>query len=212
MAVASKMRLSVGMSLGMKQFKFDPEEYYSGPIDAGDGVIESSYTETIPDLNLGMWLYNEEFYFGASVYQVLQSDVSFDGIYDATHNGNYTSFDAHTFVTGGVFIKASREVTLVPSLMVKFIHPAPPSVDINGKAVWNDKFWGGLSYRVGDAFAGIIGVTLFEKRLDVSYSYDVTTSNLRKYNDGSHEVIVGYRFSHPKKLACPTNYWSKKRW
>jgi hypothetical protein len=40
----------------------------------------------------------------------------------------------------------------------------------------------------------------------------MTTSAIRQFSSGSHEVIIGYRFQHPKTLACPTNYWSKKKW
>tara|TARA_B100000809_G_scaffold41275_1_gene35969 strand:+ start:1959 stop:2951 length:993 start_codon:yes stop_codon:yes gene_type:complete len=211
MAIARKVRLSMGASLGIKQFKFDPNGYQKNITDGGDQLIEAAYNEVVPDLNLGAWLYNKDFYFGISAFQMLQSEVSFDGVYEDTHNGNFTKFDSHYYMTGGIIMPMSRELTFVPSLMLKYVSPAPPSLDLNGKLLYNDLFWGGLSYRVGDAFSVIAGVVLM-KKLDVSYSYDVTTSAIREYSSGSHEVIIGYRFQHPKTLSCPTNYWSKKKW
>ena len=210
-AIAKKVRLSLGMAFGIKQFNFDPNEYRENIVDGNDLLIEGSYTEILPDLNVGFWLYNKDFYFGASAYQILQSEVSFDGIYDDQHNGNFGKLHNHYFVTGGIIMPLSQELTFVPSFMLKYVTPSPASVDINGKLMYNDILWGGLSYRVGDAFSVIVGTVLF-KHLEVSYSYDLTSSDIRRFTSGSHEVIVGYRLNHPSKLACPTNYWNKRKW
>jgi type IX secretion system PorP/SprF family membrane protein len=210
-AIAKKMRLSVGAAFGIKQFNFDPNGYRKNIVDNGDQLIEGAYNEVIPDLNLGFWLYNKDFYFGVSAYQMLNSEVSFEGIYEDGHNGNFTKYNSHYYATGGIMMPLSDQLTFVPSLMLKYVTPSPVSLDINGKLMFDDRFWGGLSYRVGDAFALIAGVVV-KNKLEISYSYDVTTSAIRQFSSGSHEVIIGYRFQHPKTLDCPTNYWSKKKW
>lgn len=210
-AIAKKLRMSIGASFGVKQFNFDPNSYRKNIVDNGDQLIEGSYNEVIPDLNLGVWVYNKDFYFGVSAYQMLRSEVNFEGIYEDAHNGNYTQFNSHYYMTGGIMMPMSDKITLVPSFMLKYVTPSPMSLDLNGKILYDDKFWGGVSYRVGDAFSLIAGVVLM-KQLDVSYSYDLTTSAIAKFSSGSHEVIIGYRFQHPKTLSCPTNYWNKKKW
>jgi hypothetical protein len=43
----------------------------------------------------------------------------------------------------------------------------------------------------------------------VGYAYDVTTSDIRLYSNGSHEVMVNYRIKIPKLhqgIPCPS-YW-----
>lgn len=210
-AVAKKARLSVGASFGLKQFSFDPNGYRKNIVDDGDALIEATSNQVMPDLNLGFWVYNKQFYFGMSAFQLLKSEVQFEGVYDGGHNGNFTKFNSHYYVTGGIMMPMSDLITFVPSLMFKYVTPAPPSLDLNGKILYDDRFWGGLSYRVGDAFALIAGVVV-KKQLELSYSYDMTTSSLRQFSSGTHEVIIGYRFQHPKVLSCPTNYWSKKQW
>jgi type IX secretion system PorP/SprF family membrane protein len=210
-AVAKKVRLSIGAAFGVKQFSFDPNGFQKNITDGGDQLIEGAYNEVVPDLNLGTWIYNKDFYFGISAYQMLQSEVSFEGVYEEAHNGTFTRFNSHYYMTGGIMMPISRELTLVPSLMFKYVNPSPPSLDLNAKLLYDDRFWGGISYRVGDAFS-VIGGVVVNKKLEISYSYDLTTSAIREFSSGSHEVIVGYRFQHPKTLACPTNYWSKKRW
>ena len=36
-------------------------------------------------------------------------------------------------------------------------------------------------------------------KLSIGYSYDITTSNLKKYAKGSHEISICYQFIKPKK-------------
>ncbi len=210
-AIAKTMRLSLGAAFGIKQFSFSPEAYRQNIVDQGDLLIEGSYTEIMPDLNVGFWLYNKDFYFGVSAYQVLRSEVDFDGIYDPANNGNRARFSNHMYFTGGIIMPLSDELTFVPSFMMKYVTPAPASVDLNGKLILDDKYWGAVSYRVGDSFS-VIGGVVIKKHLELSYSYDLTTSDIRQYSSGSHEVIIGYRLQHPSKLACPTNYWNKRKW
>ena len=58
---------------------------------------------------------------------------------------------------------------------------------------YNKRFWGGVSYRAGDAIVGIVGLELFNG-VRIGYSYDFTTSRISKYSSGSHEITVGYCF------------------
>jgi len=43
----------------------------------------------------------------------------------------------------------------------------------------------------------------------VGYAYDITTSDLRQYSNGTHEIMINYRVKIAKihkGLACPS-YW-----
>jgi hypothetical protein len=57
-------------------------------------------------------------------------------------------------------------------------------------ARYNNKVWGGLSYRISDAVSLMIGVVY--KDLEIGYAYDIPTSQIAA--TGSHEVMVRYRF------------------
>ena len=57
----------------------------------------------------------------------------------------------------------------------------------------------GVSYRHQDAVMLIIGGQF--KGFRLGYSYDITTSILRKYSSGSHELTLGYTL--PKKKEKP---------
>jgi len=36
----------------------------------------------------------------------------------------------------------------------------------------------------------------------VGYSFDYTTTRLRNYSSGTHEIVLGLRFSAPKKTEA----------
>jgi hypothetical protein len=67
--------------------------------------------------------------------------------------------------------------------------------DITGTFLYNNMVWLGVSYRTEDAIAPLIGYQFkpnAKSMLKLGYSYDVTTSNLKNYSSGSHEVMVNY--------------------
>ena len=60
--------------------------------------------------------------------------------------------------------------------------------------MYNKKFWAGVSYRVGAAVVGMIGIDILNG-VKIGYSYDFDTSALISYPKGSHEIMVGYDFT-----------------
>ena len=112
------------------------------------------------------------------------------------------------YLMSGFTKKLSTNVKLVPSVLLRFQENAPLSFDINTLVILYDAVGLGLSYRLNDAV-----VTLFELQLNdnfhVGYAYDITTSALNQYSNGTHELMINYRVKIPrihKGLACPT-YW-----
>ena len=208
MPLTKHLRLSLGMFLGGKQYRLDPD-YFRNITDDNDAQLSggsSAFSKLVPDANVGAWLYSKNYYVGLSTFQVLRSSLDFNGLYKDGERTSFSRLANHYFVTGGVRLPIAREFDLIPSFAVKMVNPAPASIDLNLKAKLSDKYFGGVSYRFRDSFTALVGVTI-ARQLDISYSFDLTTSELRKYNSGTHEVIVGYRIKHPKHLDCPSRFW-----
>ena len=71
---------------------------------------------------------------------------------------------------------------------------------------FNDKFWGGVNYRLNDGIGLIFGLSW--KDLMASFSYDIPMSKLiRGGNFGSFEVVLGYafKFNNNKGLKTQKN-------
>jgi type IX secretion system PorP/SprF family membrane protein len=86
-----------------------------------------------------------------------------------------------------------RQVELLPSLLFK-TDGVSWQTDLNLNARYKKRYWAGCSYRYQDAIVLMAGMEL-KSGLRLGYSYDITTSPLAKYSNGSHEVMVGYSFS-----------------
>ena len=193
---ASKhFNISVAASVGLKQFSIDVSDL---------DIAEKGYgnvSESKIDGNLGVWVYNERFYGGISAMQVFNNKIDLSST--NTLRGNLSR---HYYATLGYRFSVSEEFEVVPSFLVKYVSPAPPAYDLNVKAIVARIFWGGISYRVNDAVAAIVGMRL-DSGLDVSYSYDMTTSALGNYNSGSHEITLGFRFNPKGDLWSPQDFW-----
>jgi type IX secretion system PorP/SprF family membrane protein len=101
----------------------------------------------------------------------------------------------------------SIDWALFPSVMIQALRPAPVQVDFNLALDWKEIITVGLSYRNKDA---LILTSEFDinEFLEIGYAFDLTVSELQNYNQGTHEVIIGYRFGgHHKKILCPAKFW-----
>ncbi len=99
----------------------------------------------------------------------------------------------HYYLTAGYTLQMSNPAfELLPSMMLQSDLSAT-KIDLNATVMYNKKFWGGVSYRVGAAVVGMIGIDILNG-VKIGYSYDFDTSALDNFSKGSHEVMVGYRF------------------
>lgn len=212
LGITKDLRISVGAYFGFQRVAINGNQFILH--DEQDQVLNGVKSTIVPDLNLATWIYNKHFYYGLSIQQMLNNRLNFGGYYTAigSNNGKIQApsrLNYHYFMTAGFKIPFAYDYTFVPSIMVKYVRPAPLSVDLNAKFGYkNELFWFGFSYRVMDSFIGMIGTTLLNGRLPVSYSFDLTHSALIRYNYGSHEIIVGYRIPPKPKVPCPAKFWN----
>jgi len=102
-------------------------------------------------------------------------------------------------------IGQSGDWVLKPGLFVKS-DVASTTFSLGGFMEYQNQFWGGLHYRLQDAVSLMLGAN-FQMNgqnaagglLKVGYSYDFTTSNIRNFSSGSHELFVRYCFNISKQ-------------
>jgi len=63
-------------------------------------------------------------------------------------------------------------------------------IDVSLRMIYNKTFWGGISWRKGDALMILLGGKF--KMLEVGYAYDFPISDIIKESSGSHELFVKY--------------------
>jgi type IX secretion system PorP/SprF family membrane protein len=200
LALSRTLRLALGASVGMQQFAVDGTQlrFYN------PNTVAASQSSRVPDATVGIWFYSPDFYVGGSSAQILGNQL--DIAYSSSSQFTYTNKLArHYFATAGVRLPLGEDLALVPSVLVKFVSPAPTSVDINAKLKFRDVVWAGASWRATSAFVGMVGVNFDFGSL--SYSYDASTSALADYQSGSHEVLLGLQLKKKPRPACPDPFW-----
>jgi len=199
--LSNNFNLSAGVAAGLSSISLDINAL------TFENAYEPSLTRAIvnqlrPDLSLGLWLYGSRIFAGISAQQILPQKLSFSG--DEAYNQGKAV--PHFFATTGYKFFVDEDIALIPSIMVKYVQPAPVSIDLNAKMAFKDKFWLGGSYRKEDSFSVMAGFNI-GKALNLTYSYDFTTSDLNQVSNGSHEIVLGLMLDNIYKVPSYIKMW-----
>ncbi|MGV3637717.1 MAG: type IX secretion system membrane protein PorP/SprF [Flavobacteriales bacterium] len=189
------VKLSLSVSAGLLQFLIDGSKIQFH--DPGDPVLDDQLRgDLLPDAKFGFYLYGERFWFGATAPQLLRNKVYF--LDEARET--LSRMEDHYYAMGGYRLPLGEDWKLEPSFLVKYTSPVPPKIDLNATVRYKDTFWLGAGYRTNDAYCAMVGYWL-KKTFQFGYSYDIITSNLRKYSTGTHEVMLAITLG--KEPAAP---------
>ncbi|WP_423149617.1 PorP/SprF family type IX secretion system membrane protein [Rubrolithibacter danxiaensis] len=198
LGLSEQVNFAVGVAAGISKINLDVSKISVGDPGSIDPAITGESSQLKPDLGAGIWLYGPRFFAGISGQQLLGQKLTF-GDESSSDPGKLSP---HFFTTAGYKLFMGENIAAIPSLMVKFVSPAPVSFDTNVKLAFQDKFWLGGSYRVNDSFAAMAGFNL-SHLFNFSYSYDFTTSELKSVSRGSHEIVLGLLLNNHYKVTCP---------
>lgn len=183
-------------SIGVQAGFLNKTINYGGffPIDEGDPLLQGAKeSDMIFDVSAGLFYkVPGEYYAGISSSQLLQTQSDFSG----TSSLGSPKLKRHYFLVGGYnyTLPNNPSFELMPSLFIKTDFVSA-QYDINCLVMYNQQFWGGLSYRVDDALVLLAGAVPYDG-FKIGIAYDFSTSALgsqgRSY--GSAEVYIGYCF------------------
>jgi len=198
--IKDDIRLSMGLSVGIMQFKIDGSQITLH--DNGDPSLGNLMYSTIaPDANFGVLLYTEQWSFGLVGKQLVNYNVDYKDLESLQKNVLKTHFLMH----GAYRFDFNDDWSAEPFLMLKFLYPAPLQIDFGARGIWKKMIWLGLSWRSQDAVSVMIGYE-YDNQISFGYSYDITTSNLRTASSGTHEIMIGFKFSNIKKSTANTKF------
>ncbi len=173
---------SAGLQVGFQNGKFDYSKFKA--VSSDDPLLKSDQanSDMIFDGSIGLFYrVPDKFYVGLSGDQLLQS------------KGNNTQYRLQRtfYLTGGYQwdIPNHPAFQLQPSAIVMF-DGAAFQFSISGLLWYNNKFYGGLAYRFEDAVSVLAGLTIKGFRLGLAY--DIGTSKMMNYSNGSFEVMLNY--------------------
>lgn len=153
----------------------------------------------LPNVGLGSYLYSDRFFVGLSIPKMLQNSLS-----DDENNLNVLSMEErHFFISAGVVLDIKENIRFKPTSTMRIVNGAPASIDFSGAIILHDKLWIGAMYRLTESIGGIVRFDI-TNQLSLGYSFDMTQSRLKNYNQGTHEVFLSYDFEfRNKKILSP---------
>lgn len=177
--------LGIGLQLSLINKTIDFSKL-KPPGDVGnDPVLQNRAEESDIYIDGGLGLYYsvpDNYYLGLSVLQIRQAEKN---------DGTGMKLKRQINAIGGYefTLPNTPSIDILPSVMVK-TDGTSVQYDFTALLRFNNKVWGGLSYRYQDAPIIILGMQYQE--FNIGYSYDIPTSAIGSF--GSHEIRVGYCF------------------
>jgi len=191
------LNVSFGVKVGVDNLSFD----FSNTNVSDDSQFQN-VKQTVFNFGAGVFVFKDNFYAGLSSPGILPTTLNVD-------NGESLFTNApHLFLIGGYIIEATDDLKVKPATVVKQVFGAPLSFDVSLNALYKNRFELGAAYRYQDAVSALAGFNI-TPYLKLGYAYDFSTSELNDFNNGSHEVVLLYKFDLlglSKKYSSPRFY------
>lgn len=192
---------SFGTNVGLSSRAFIPEKAQVLSVMTGTGSFDATYAnfagggaQYTLDVDAGLYFYGDEVFAGFSMNNLTNDLVKF-----GNKNPNFDP-GIHYFFTAGYEFQPNRNWGITPAILVKYIKPAPVSVEATLLFDYNQRFWYGVSYRHKDAVIGMVGATL-SNSFRIGYSFDLSTSRMIKYTAGGHELVLSLMLGRDKRRS-----------
>lgn len=185
-------KLGIGVNFELFTSSVNNAQWISPDPLATDIVIPNENASGVTvDGSFGLYYQNDTWWAGLSSARLAESPTSFT----STFIGITKFYNRrHYYVMGGYNWEVpGTNWELKPSLLLKSDFGASSVMDVNITGVYNNKFWGGVSYRLTEAAAVNIGYQ-FTESLKAGYSYDIPISEISQQGGGSHEIFLSYCF------------------
>jgi type IX secretion system PorP/SprF family membrane protein len=200
-------KLSFGLSGGMYLYNIRVSDLAA--TDIGDPLAASDFKGTSANVGSGIYYYGTKFYVGIASPNLIPYKYRFD---EKESNDINSKQIPHLFIMGGYTFEMgeNKNFWIQPQILLKYImatnYKVPFESDINLTFTFHKMFNFGVTYRssFGNKFTDKESIDLMtmldtKKGFSIGYSYDITLSKINSYENGSHEVMLGYDIDVSKK-------------
>jgi len=179
-------QLSFGLSAVGYQFRIDDD--LINLADPGDELwLGAQKSVFIPDADFGVYYSARNYWGGFSVDQLFESILKLgDSGYDRY------KMERNYYVIGGYDFELNRDLSISPSVLLKYAENGKFQADITSKLVFQQSYWGGLTYRTGQSLILLLGVSV--DKFIFGYAYDIGLNSIQKHSYGTHEFTFVAKF------------------
>jgi type IX secretion system PorP/SprF family membrane protein len=179
-----RSQLSMGLSAVAYQFSVNADKIrFEYEDEFWQNAKKSIF---IPDANFGVYYNDPNIFAGFSMSQLFQSALKLG-------EKGYAEYKMKRYynLMGGYDFPINDFFTIIPSFYLKTTGTVWQA-DFNTRFIFNEDYWGGLSYRTGGALIFMGGVRV--DKFFFGYAFDYTLSSIMKHSYGSHEFTLAVKF------------------
>lgn len=174
-------QIGMGMSVGMYQSGLNGSKLKSA--QSNDPAIPTVEVKgSSLDIGAGIYYNTQDVYVGLSSAHMTEPTVEWS-------DGQDFDLTRHYFLIAGYYHELSSLLSLNPSIYLKS-DGATSQLDINTNLIYNNKMWGGVSYRLDEGVSLLAGMNMNED-FRFGLAYDITIMNAMT---NSLEFMLGYNF------------------
>ncbi|RZK77838.1 MAG: type IX secretion system membrane protein PorP/SprF [Pedobacter sp.] len=192
--------LAFGIQGSINQFRAD---YNSVNLNnnAYDPAFAYNINKMLFNFGTGVYYNSDRFFIGLSAQDIVKNRLT---DFQTSTNSDFRNTQAmHLFLSSGYVFDLDDDFKFKPSFLVKGVKGAPIEADINATLWIKDVVGIGAQYRTSADVAGLIEIQA-TPQIRIGYSYDYSTTALRNFNSGSHEIMLRYEFGFSSgKILSP---------
>ncbi|CAI2766638.1 T9SS membrane protein, PorP/SprF family [Flavobacterium collinsii] len=178
-------KLSFGIKATANLFNLDINKL--NPENQGDPQFQNLNNRITPNIGAGVYWHSDKAYVGLSIPNFIETNrFNDDDTAIFKDKINY-------YLMAGYVFDLDYYIKFKPAILTKMVQGAPLQVDASANFMFDDKFVVGLAYRWSASLSAMAGFQVTDG-LYIGYGYDHETTNLRRYNSGSHEIFLRFEF------------------
>lgn len=189
----AKTIMSFGVQAGASMYNANYGDL--NPATQGDNALTTNVNNAIlPNIGAGVFWSGEKFFVGVSVPNLIEN--YYDNQSKALTNSNARQLRSY-YASGGYTFKISEDVKIQPQAMIRYAgndkFQQPINADANLSFIFFNRLLLGATYRTDNTIDGIVHLQV-TKRINIGYAYGYSASQLNGYNNGTHEIVLGFDF------------------
>ena len=181
--------LGIGIYGGLTSRALGSDWIAVDPVTDDTAIPDNGTSASGFDLGAGIYYTTPKLWVGVSSTQLPETELAEVSIKNRRHYYAQAGYDWQL---------KNPKFMVQPSLLLKS-DATSTQIDLSALFMYDKMVWLGIGYRTEDAISPIIGYQMPMGKtksgmLRIGYSYDVTTSELKNYSSGSHEIMLNYCF------------------
>lgn len=193
-----RSRLALGLSLGGTVYSLRGRDLRYNDAD-DELIINANQSRFLPDVGFGMMYYNDLYYVGLSMPQLISMRVRFTDDLAISNLRRIT----HFYLNAGAKFelkskKKGEKQFLMPALVFKYAPSSPLNLYLSMRYMWNYRFSAALGASTDGSLIADANVNISQK-FRIGYAFSLPVTGILPHVGTTHEIMLTYVFGSTGK-------------